>query len=263
VADPWFWSHYRDAARIVRTIAPPLYFSPGKAIVDFGCGDGATALGIAHSTEANVIGMDLYRSFEHLPALAAQNLGGDGIPGNLAFEQNTLGEPLPLATQSVDLVYSWSVFEHLADVRGTLSEFARVVRPGGAIFIQIEPLFFGPFGSHMQRLVDEPWAHLAHDEGEFIAMLQAAEDHVPESERDVLYRTHAFDDLKRHLIEEYRSLNRITADELVRDIETAGFTIEDERRIRAEGLVPDERLLARYSDDLLLTNQVVVLATKP
>jgi ubiquinone/menaquinone biosynthesis C-methylase UbiE len=209
-----------------------------------------------------VIGVDLYRSFEHLAALAAQNLGGDKIPGNLAFEQNTLGERLPIATQSVDLVYSWSVFEHLADVRGTLSEFARIVRAGGAIFIQIEPLFFGPFGSHMQRLVDEPWAHLAHDESEFVAMLQAAEDHVPESERDVLYRTHAFDELKRHLIDEYRSLNRITADELVRHIEDAGFTIEDERRIRVEGLFPDDRLLARYSPDLLLTNQVVVLATK-
>jgi hypothetical protein len=49
VADPWFWSHYRDAARIVRTLVPPPYFSRGKNIVDFGCGDGATALGIAHS----------------------------------------------------------------------------------------------------------------------------------------------------------------------------------------------------------------------
>ncbi|HEX6633791.1 MAG TPA: class I SAM-dependent methyltransferase [Usitatibacter sp.] len=262
MADIWFWSHYRDAAGIIRQLVPAPYFSPGKTIVDFGCGDGATALGIAHSSEANVIGVDLYRSFEHLPALAAQNLGADPLPGNLAFEQNTLGAPLPLATQSIDLAYSWSVFEHLADVRGTLSEFARVVRPGGAIFIQIEPLFFGPFGSHMQRLIDEPWAHLAHDESEFIAMLQASEDHVPESERDVLYRTHAFEDLKRHLIDEYRSLNRITADELVRDIADAGFTIEDERRIRVEGLVPDDRLLTRYPPDLLLTNQVVVLATK-
>src|SRR5262249_26257644 len=148
------------------------YFSAGRTVVDFGCGDGATALGVAHSAEAKVTGIDLYRTFGHLPSLARANLGSDHLPRNLAFEQNFLGVPLPLATGSVDLIYSGSVFEPLADVDGTLSEFSRVVRPGGAIFIQIEPLFFGPFGSHMQRLVAEPWAHLLYDEHEFIAMLE-------------------------------------------------------------------------------------------
>jgi 2-polyprenyl-3-methyl-5-hydroxy-6-metoxy-1,4-benzoquinol methylase len=261
--DPWFWSHYRDAAGIVLDLVPKEYFAAGKTVVDFGCGDGATTLGIAHSVQARIIGIDLHRTFEHLPDLAKQNLGAAELPSWLTFEQNTLGAPLPLGPESVDLIYSWSVFEHVADVKGMLSEFARVVRPGGAIFIQIEPLFFGPFGSHMQRLVNEPWAHILHAEPEFIAMLEASTDQVPESDKDILYRTNNFDDVKRYLIKEYRGLNQITADHLVQYITDEGFIIKDERRIRVEGLAPSDDLLSKHPADLLLTNQIVVLAVKP
>jgi SAM-dependent methyltransferase len=122
------------------------------------------------------VGVDLYKTYARLPELARKSLGLESLPANLAFEQTTLGAPLPFATGSVDLVYSWSVFEHLADVEGTLCEFERIVRRGGRIFIQIEPLYHGPFGSHLQRLVQEPWAHLLHDEEEFLRLAASASE---------------------------------------------------------------------------------------
>jgi ubiquinone/menaquinone biosynthesis C-methylase UbiE len=260
--DPWFWSHYRNAAGIVLSLVPKDYFRKGRTVLDFGCGDGATTLGVAHGVEASIVGVDLFKTYLRLPELAKHNLGIEELPGNIAFVQNTLGAPFPFTADSVDLIFSWSVFEHLADVKGTLSEFSRITRPGGAIFIQIEPLYFSPFGSHLQRLVKEPWAHLIHDEDEFAGMVQSATDNVPEGEKDMLYRTHEFDEVKRHLLGEYRKLNRITADQLVAQVNEAGFSIKDERRIRVEGYVPTTDLLAKHPPELLMTDQIVLLAVK-
>jgi len=43
------------------------------------------------------------------------------------------GGRLPLADNSVDLIYSLSVFEHVADPQAMAEEFGRVLRPGGWI----------------------------------------------------------------------------------------------------------------------------------
>lgn len=261
-ADPWFRSHYESAAGIVLDLVPHDCFAKGRTAVDFGCGDGATTLGVASRIEAEVIGLDLYLTFRHLPDLAQRNLGTRDLPSNLAFRQNRLGEALPLAGASVDLVYSWSVFEHVADVPGVLAELARITKPGGVLFIQVEPLFHGPYGSHLQRLVDEPWAHLLHGEEEFLRRAAAARDEVPEHEKDTLYRDHSFEELKRYLLGEYRSLNRITAEELIRSVSAAGFEIETTRLIEAEGVEPDASLLQKYPRELLLTNQIVITARR-
>ncbi|HXS52830.1 MAG TPA: class I SAM-dependent methyltransferase [Usitatibacter sp.] len=260
--DPWFWSHYRDAAGIVLSLVPASCFAKDNTVVDFGCGDGATSLGIASRVAARVVGVDLHTSYSSLPDMARRNLRMERLPANLAFEQVAPGAPLPFRDGAVDLVYSWSVFEHLADVDGTLAEMSRIVRSGGRMFIQIEPLYHGPFGSHLQRLVREPWAHLLHDEEEFLRMAASAHDRVAENEKDVLYRTHAFEDVKRHLLKEYRSLNRITGDRLLARVSSAGFRIEESRLIQVENLRPDPRLLEKYPLETLLTNQVVLTAIR-
>lgn len=260
--DPWFRDHYRGAAAIVLDLVPAHCFAKGRIAVDFGCGDGATTLGVASRVEAQVIGLDLHLTFLQLPDFAQKNLGTGALPSNLAFRQNRLGEPLPLADGSVDLVYSWSVFEHLADVSGALSELARVTKPGGVLFIQVEPLFYGPYGSHLRRLVDEPWAHLRHGEDEFLRRAAAARDQVPEHEKDTLYRDNSFEQLKRYLLGEYRSLNRITAEQLIRAVGTAGFDVVATRLIEAEGVEPDACLMQKYPRELLLTNQAVLTARR-
>ena len=260
--EPWFWSHYDVAASAVMSLAPQRCFAAGRRIVDFGCGDGVTALGIASRAPARVIGVDLYRTFAHLKDCSERNLGRPALPPNLSFVQNELGRPLPLPDAYADLIYSWSVFEHLSDAAGILEEFARISRPGGAVFIQIEPLFYSPFGSHLQRLVDEPWAHLLYGEDEYLARAASASNHIALDEQDTLYRTHEFDELKRHLIEEYRALNRTTVEELSQLVGRSGFTIRETRLFEVEGLQPPAELLQRYSRDQLMTNQMIVIAER-
>jgi ubiquinone/menaquinone biosynthesis C-methylase UbiE len=261
-SDPWFWDHFDGAAKIVLSLVPPECLLKGRKVVDFGCGDGATTLGVASNIQADVVGVDLYQTFRDLPNLSQRNLGVPDLPANISFEQVQAGKPLPFLDDSMDLAYSWSVFEHVSDIRQVLAELRRVTKPGGFLFIQIEPLFHGPFGSHLQRLVNLPWAHLLYGEEEYLRLVESAPDEVPEHAQDSLYRNHAFEDLKRYLIGEYRSLNRITAPELIELVSEGGFDIRSTKLIMEEKLAPDQRLLEKYPLDLLLTNQIVLLAQK-
>jgi SAM-dependent methyltransferase len=261
--DPWFWSHYHDAARIVLDLLPRESIGSNCRIVDFGCGDGATALGVATGSDASVTGLDLYKTFVHLRDMSGQNLGIPDLPESLSFVQNELGQPLPLPDEFADAVYSWSVFEHVVNPREALAELHRITKPEGALLVQIEPLYYSPYGSHLRRLIDEPWGHLLHPEIEYLRMALEAPDRVSFKDQDTMYRRNAFEDVKRQLVAEYKSLNRITADELTSLVTRCGFEILACRKFRTEGVAPAEDLLRRFPLADLLTDQIVVLARRP
>jgi hypothetical protein len=143
-----------------------------------------------------------------------------------------------------------------------LGELRRILKPGATLFIQVEPLFYSPFGSHLQRLVAEPWAHLLYPEDEYLGMAQSAENHIGAAEQDTMYRTNTFDGVKTQLVDEFRQLNRITADQLAGLVGDSGFEIIEDKRFQVEGLSPPSRLLETYSRELLLTNQIVIIARR-
>jgi hypothetical protein len=60
----------------------------------------------------------------------------------------------------VDVVITWSVFEHVSNVPELLAEIRRVLVNDGLLFIQIWPLFFSEHGSHLWPWFDEPFPHL-------------------------------------------------------------------------------------------------------
>ena len=260
--DPWFHNHLVVASRVVAA-ALGATCRPGAKVLDFGCGEGVTALGVARRTGAEVWGVDLTRAFDALPARAEQALGPGACPPTLAFGQAVAGEPLPAADAVFDAGYAWSVFEHLDDVSGTLRELRRVLKPGAPFLLQIEPLYLSPYGSHLRRLIDEPWAHLKIGDTEYLARVQAAADHSSVVERDLLYQQNEFEEVRRYLMGEYRSLNRIRTVELVRQVLEGGWQIEDcaLRQISARRLEPD--LLRRHSAHDLRTREIRLLLKRP
>ncbi|AVH54853.1 MULTISPECIES: methyltransferase domain-containing protein [Streptomyces] len=109
--------------------------SPGAPdrVVDLGCGRGTSvALFKRHDPAVRWVGVDVRDSPE-----AAQHRPGNGGPV-VHFD----GIHLPFGSDTVPLVYSHQVFEHVAHPRELLAEVGRVLRPGG-LFIgstsQFEP----------------------------------------------------------------------------------------------------------------------------
>ncbi len=62
---------------------------------------------------------------------------------------------LPFSDSSFDLVTSVAAFEHFLDVPSVVTELARVVRPGGLVWVGIH-LFTSPSGGHNLSLTENP-----------------------------------------------------------------------------------------------------------
>ena len=262
--DAWFHSHYFSAANIVVGALKAHSLPQDSRILDLGCGDGIMALGVCEASGRAVVGSDLTDAFRTLPGRVAQALGPDhAIPSGLLFSRGSLGEPLPFPDGHFDAGYSWSVFEHVDSVPALLAEVVRVLKPGAPFFLQIEPLYFSPYGSHLRRLVPRPWAHLSMDEADYLAEAAAATDQVRAEEKDVLYQLNAFEQVKRYLIGEYRSLNRITASALVEQSEAAGLRIERCELGQVEAADVPETLRARFPLHDLRTNEIRLFLRKP
>ncbi|MGW0628864.1 class I SAM-dependent methyltransferase [Streptomyces sp. NPDC002758] len=108
--------------------------SPGAPdrVVDLGCGRGMSAdLFRRHDPHVRWLGVDISES----PEARQRRSGGDPV---VYFD----GVRLPFRSDSVPLIYSHQVFEHVARPRELLAEVGRVLRPGG-LFIgstsQFEP----------------------------------------------------------------------------------------------------------------------------
>ena len=254
--DTWFYSHFVTAANEIGDHLSRFVRLDQSRVLDFGCGDGFTALGVMRFDLKEVMGVDLNMAYHYLPEISQRYLGTDKLPENLSFQQVHEGESLPFENNSFNAIYAWSVLEHVQDIDGVMSELHRVLAPEGILFIQIEPLYHSPFGSHLLRLIPEPWVHLTMAEESFLERARDAPDRVREGEKDLAYRKNEFVDFKKFLISEYQSLNRITAGELLGAAKRSGFNVIDEDMRQGLPFRPPAELLEQYPAEDLLTNEV-------
>ena len=72
------------------------------------------------------------------------------------------GATIPLKKNSVDMVASHSVLEHVKDVDQSLTEINRILKPGGFVFLTVTPLYFSGYGAHLNEAGRhlENWEHL-------------------------------------------------------------------------------------------------------
>ena len=106
-------------------------------VLDFGCGCGRFLAGwLVLQTPMRLYGCD------YNPELV--RWCNANLPG-VSVEENQLGQPLPYAPRSFDLVYLMSVMTHLTlrEQQQLVSEFRRVVRPGGYVYVTFhgEPFY--------------------------------------------------------------------------------------------------------------------------
>ena len=138
-ADPGYYLRLMDVARGGRDDDPVHYrnafaalcAAEGGRVLDVGCGTGgaARALAAAFPNVEQVVGLDLSETM-----IAEARARTEGSDSRVEF---ILGDAhaLPFPAESFDATYSLRVFEIIGDPRRVLSEMARVLRPGGRLYV--------------------------------------------------------------------------------------------------------------------------------
>lgn len=174
--EDWFFRHFDHAAATV--VSYMLADSPklrGR-ILDVGCGDGITALGVALRTGCEeLVAIDPFRGFDRLPEiLRANHLPADAIPKRVKY----LGEDanfLPFADDSFDVVVSWAAVEHFAGgYLQAMREMKRVLKPDGLLFIH-PGLYYCNAGHHLAEYSTEPFFHLRKSRDEIREIVFSAQ----------------------------------------------------------------------------------------
>jgi ubiquinone/menaquinone biosynthesis C-methylase UbiE len=119
----------------------------GRAALDVGCGEGRFTRTLAGWFET-VAGIDPHpgRLGKAVEAAKAAGLAID-------FRSGT-AESLPWPDASFDAVIFSNSLHHVADFAGALAEAARVLRPGGLVYVQ-EPVPAGPHYEAVRLVNDE------------------------------------------------------------------------------------------------------------
>lgn len=264
ISDEWFRAHFGYAADVVHGWLGSVLDLRQARLLNFGCGDGITDLALALRHGATRIhGVDIRREYEKLPRIAREQLGMARLPAALTFETIAAGAPLAGVHAGVDGIVSWSTFEHVQrdQLRPILRDLHGCLRQGGYFFIQIEPLFYSPFGSHLRRYDEMPWRHLLVPEAELWGIVQAHQGPMDGAEVDFGFGDFGVEGYKRFIFEAYQSLNRLTADELAGLVVDAGFSVVRQERRSVDLAVPAV-LLERYPRDWLVNNEILLLLRK-
>ncbi len=260
--DLWFYEHFIKVPRIVATQLAELLPLKESKILDFGCGEGLMAKGLARFVR-EVHGVDVMPDFVGVEDRFDRMFGpGNGFP-KVSLKRVRADEPLAFETGTFDGVFAWSVFEHVADVPFALGEIHRVLRPGGAFFLQIAPLYYSPHGGHLRHILDEPWVHLKLSQEELFKRLRTGSlDNVPAAHRDAGFDERSVDSVCDMIIDGFHSLNRITVKELTEHVQKAGFTTHSFLTTQDSPYEIPPDLLELYSRDDLLNEQVVIVMTR-
>lgn len=210
----WFREHFDDAVdEILEFLGGDGISLEGRRVADIGCGDGIIDLGLAlKGRPRELIGYDLVDVDTDALLAAARAAGAagvaDGLPEGLRFERS---QPvsIPAPDEYFDLIVTWSVFEHVDDAEGLLRDVRRVIKPEGCLFLQLWPFYDSEHGGHLWPHYDGPFPHLLRSEEEILSDIEGKQATDP----------------RRTAEDEYRSLNKITLDELHRALVVNDFFV--------------------------------------
>jgi ubiquinone/menaquinone biosynthesis C-methylase UbiE len=127
----------------------------GKMILDFGSGYGGKTVGYGQLfPSASIIGVEPFE--EHI---SISNSFLDSVSGvsNVRFALCNQ-HSIPISSNSVDIVFSHDVLEHVENPIITIAELHRVLKPGGTAFIILPP-YKGFISHHLNYVTMLPCLH--------------------------------------------------------------------------------------------------------
>ena len=120
--------------------------TPGKQVLDMGCGDGMTgALLATFGHSVKLLDMEDWR------CEAARSV--DFVLGTIDSDS------LPFSSESFDLIFSHNVVEHVRNPEVCIRNAISMLKPGGALHIAANPLYCSAWGYHAYRVIPVPYCH--------------------------------------------------------------------------------------------------------
>jgi SAM-dependent methyltransferase len=111
-------------------IAEKLRLGPESDVLDVACGSGGPSLALALRTGCRLTGFDVEgAAIAHAQAQAAIR----GLAGRATFAVLDCCAPLPRSDESFDAILCVDAINHLPDRALTISDWARLLRPGGRL----------------------------------------------------------------------------------------------------------------------------------
>jgi 2-polyprenyl-3-methyl-5-hydroxy-6-metoxy-1,4-benzoquinol methylase len=118
-----------------------LDLSPGKGLLDVGCGAGGPALRIAVATGCSVVGIDVHElAVTTANSLAAQR----GLTERVEFRSTDATGQLPFSDASFDAITCIDAINHFPDRPHVIAEWARLLKPGGRLLFTDPITLTGP-----------------------------------------------------------------------------------------------------------------------
>ena len=228
-------------------------------VLDAGCGGGGMPLSLAEEA-TQVVGIDPAERFQD----AGVRLGRERGFANLHFALAD-GMALPFPTGAFDLVLSHAVIEHVADAPLYLRECARVLAPGGHVYLSTAP-YLSFAGAHLPRLRIPVPLHLILGRRMAFAIFQQLARHATWTLREPANENSFIKAARRGEIKHDDLLEKVRVIRLRAQIAAAGLRIVREE-LHATATVrrmpaPVARWLRNspLTQDALISNMEYVLA---
>ena len=134
----------------------------GKTVIDYGCGYGYDSLITLQGGAKHVYCLEI--SEDRLKKARALH-ESHGF-GNVSYIDNTNVRELAnkIDNNSVDIIFSRDVMEHVPSPEQVLESMYSALKPGGEAYIGFSPLYKSPYGPHFGAKCKYPWIHLVFSE---------------------------------------------------------------------------------------------------
>lgn len=186
-----------------------------KAILDFGCGNGAGCIELARHGARRVIGLEIRPDALAVAREAAKEAGVAEI---CTFR--------PEADEPVDVIFSKDAFEHFDDPAGVLRAMHGMLKDDGIVILSFGPTWYHPLGGHLFSIF--PWSHLLFSE-----------------EAQIRWRSDFKTDGATRFGEVAGGLNRMTIKRFVRLVNESGFRFRSFRPVPIKPLAWAHNRLTR------------------
>jgi SAM-dependent methyltransferase len=212
-------ARYREEQRVPygayfggRDLSPYLR---GKDVLDFGSFAGGMARMIVEKYQpARITGVDVESE--------------DVIAARVFFEEHHLngrftvypGDILPFGNAEFDTIYTFDVFQHVADLATSVRECFRVLRPGGQLLV-VFPSFYHPTSHYLHMVSGTPCVHYFFSRDTLGEAYEQLLDERGERAKHYRRATRGFEPWERTFMNNGMSKRRFRS--LVRE---AGFKIE-------------------------------------